>query len=445
METLFNKYGPISTEYKRREGLMGPYVDSLTDNLFRDNEDSTIAEHVFQKFMGPSIQIDTDAVRRSPIKEDTIYVQNKGQPSQKILILDGRPQANVSAERGCIIDIYVPFSGGIGLLDYSPMSADRARPMIDRIESRDSMSGELVYSVKFLPDMPEDQLNQKINKEVEELLATLKHYAETLQSEAEQFNSNLKPKIDERIELRKARLAMLSRLTDNLEIPLKIDPNAPAMVPVKLRPPVALKSNPSTPNSTEPEYHLSEKDYELITNFIRHVGRTMEAAPETFSKFDEEELRDIILAFMNGQFEGEVTGETFRRTGKIDICLNYKNREAFIGEAKKWSGKGGVAPALDQMFSYMTWRDCKASLIVFNDSVKGFTDLLTKMEKELLGYPTYVKRLSIKEKGEWRIIYCAKDDPKRLITVHVFFFDILPSREIKPKLPSTETEGHGGN
>src|SRR5690606_13981259 len=164
-------------------------------------------------------------------------------------------------------------------------------------------------------------------EERDQLLDSLKHYCDILQKEAEAFNADLEPKIVAELKKRREKLAMITRLKEEIEIPLKLDPSAPLMVPVKLKPSIVLKHKKANAKINDPEYLLANDNYELILRFIRHTGRTMEAAPDTFRKFTEEELRDIILAFMNGHFEGAATGETFRRAGKSDICLNYKSRE----------------------------------------------------------------------------------------------------------------------
>jgi hypothetical protein len=36
------------------------------------------------------------------------------------------------------------------------------------------------------------------------------------------------------------------------------------------------------------------------------------------------------------------------------------------------------------------------------------------------------KELPQEQKGEWRFVLSSRDDPQRLITVHVFVFDIAP-------------------
>ena len=59
------------------------------------------------------------------------------------------------------------------------------------------------------------------------------------------------------------------------------------------------------------------------------------------------------------------TGETFRKKGKSDIHIMFENKAAFIGECKIWHGIKNFKEAVEQLFSYSTWRDTKTAIIVF--------------------------------------------------------------------------------
>jgi hypothetical protein len=139
---------------------------------------------------------------------------------------------------------------------------------------------------------------------------------------------------------------------------------------------------------------------------------------------DEEELRDILLAHLNGHFEGRATGETFRRKGKTDIRIEDKQRSAFVAECKVWSGAGEIAKAVGQLLSYLTWRDSKAALVVFNKSVAGFSELPERMHQTILAHPFLVKEISIKVPGEYRFQMHSQEDPGRRVTVHAYLFNL---------------------
>jgi hypothetical protein len=162
---------------------------------------------------------------------------------------------------------------------------------------------------------------------------------------------------------------------------------------------------------------------------IRHAGRTFETAPATFAKHDEEELRDFILAFLNSHYEGDATGETFRVKGKTDIRIESDNRAAFVGECKVWRGQKQISEALDQLLNYLTWRDCKAALVVFNKDVAGFADIQKKVSETLAEHTNHIRSIDTNPYGEWRFCCRSKDDSDRPITTHVFLFNLYVAKE----------------
>ena len=75
-----------------------------------------------------------------------------------------------------------------------------------------------------------------------------------------------------------------------------------------------------------------------------------------------------------------MTGETFRKIGKTDIHVIFKNKSAFIGECKIWHGVKKFTDAIEQVFGYSTWKDRKISLIIFNKDNKDFNSILDVIE-----------------------------------------------------------------
>lgn len=89
------------------------------------------------------------------------------------------------------------------------------------------------------------------------------------------------------------------------------------------------------------------------------MGRTFETSPSTFAVHDEEGLRNVIVASLNGHFPGEATSETFRKKGKTDIHIEDKDRAAFVGECTLWYGEKQLQKKVSQLLGYLTWRDWK--------------------------------------------------------------------------------------
>lgn len=77
----------------------------------------------------------------------------------------------------------------------------------------------------------------------------------------------------------------------------------------------------------------------------------------------DEELRNIILSNLNTHYQGTVSEERFNKVGKRDIYIPFENKAAYIAECKIWHGNKKFLEAIDQLCSYITWRDTKTSLV----------------------------------------------------------------------------------
>ncbi|MFX0063896.1 MAG: hypothetical protein ACFFC7_17135 [Candidatus Hermodarchaeota archaeon] len=120
------------------------------------------------------------------------------------------------------------------------------------------------------------------------------------------------------------------------------------------------------PISLEIKQELSQMEYERILVVLTSVGLAIERSPTTFDNMKEEEIRNIFLIFLNGYFPGKATGETFNAHGKTDILVRWEDQNIFIAECKFWRGQRKFQEAIDQLFNYLTWRDTKAALLIFN-------------------------------------------------------------------------------
>ena len=92
----------------------------------------------------------------------------------------------------------------------------------------------------------------------------------------------------------------------------------------------------------------------------------MERSPRAFKDMVEEDLRSHFLVQLNGQYEGQATGEAFNYEGKTDILIRTEGKNIFIAECKFWTGPSGLNDALNQLLGYTSWRDTKVALLVFN-------------------------------------------------------------------------------
>jgi hypothetical protein len=213
-------------------------------------------------------------------------------------------------------------------------------------------------------------------------------------------------------------------LPEILGIPLRRREGAPSLEPIQLKRKIT-NPLPRSRAAAKPEPGITEPVYEDILKLIRHVGRTYEMTPGTYASHGEEELRNILLANLNAIYEGNATGETFRNTGKTDVCIEDTDRKAFVAECAVWHGEKALIAKVDQLLGYLTWRDCKTALVVFNKHVGGFTRILSKTPNALRGHRSLVKDLGQQSEGEWRYVFRSAEDKRRNITVHVFLFNLF--------------------
>ena len=82
-------------------------------------------------------------------------------------------------------------------------------------------------------------------------------------------------------------------------------------------------------------------------------------------------------------------------------ALKTDSRAAFIGECKLWAGPASLTRALDQLLRYLTWRDGKASVIVFNTRNRDFSKILPAIPDAIRGHGLFLRDLPCEETGEW--------------------------------------------
>ena len=271
---------------------------------------------------------------------------------------------------------------------------------------------------------PADESPERFKSRLDEELKSIRFYVEAQRRQIEQFNAGLAAPINSTIAARKERLKRNEGIQDLLGIPLKQKEGVPQVEPIKIARKLVRPLPPPPKAGYQAELGITDEDYRHILSVIRHEGRTFEATPKTYAVHDEEELRDILLAHLNGHYQGAATGEAFRRNGKTDIRIEDQNRAAFVAECKVWRGAKELSSAIDQLLGYLTWRDCKAALIVFNKNNAKFTELLGRIPETVQAHEKFRQALSKGQDGEWEFLMTSREDDARQVRVHVFVFII---------------------
>ncbi|GIW81687.1 MAG: hypothetical protein KatS3mg105_3494 [Gemmatales bacterium] len=403
-----NLRGTLENNLKRARQEVG----SIAEVQFVASSDDEIVEHVYSKCEVLPLELHEGRMEMAT-EESKIDVRHD--PLR--VVFDRSRPALVPAVK---VRVTVPFSGHATLWKCQPSRFGLNPPRVHVRSHPGDESGE----IELVQSRPADNVSgDELKREIENTLSSIRSYIENIKRDVEAHNEKLRGHIQQCVAQRRERLGKHAQIASVLNIPLKRKPGSPDIspLPVKRR---LVKSLPAAANR-EPEPGIRNEDYELILNVIRHEGRTFEATPQTFAVHDEEELRDIILAHLNGHFEGDATGEAFRRHGKTDIRIEDKNRAAFVAECKVWRGPKELTKAVEQLLSYLTWRDCKAALIVFNKDVAGFSAIQGKAPQVLSQHPKCIRQLDAEQAGKWRFLFRSTDDEERHVAVHVFLFNVF--------------------
>jgi hypothetical protein len=248
--------------------------------------------------------------------------------------------------------------------------------------------------------------------------------------EIERQLSILRPGIEEEMtKISEEATRIISSRRERILVDRKLE--AGLGIPVRRRADAAQFTVPVTRRKIRPEPFLPEEHYEQALAALRNARNALERSPSMTSHLDEERIRDLLLFFLNGQFEGAAVGEVFNAHGKTDILIRAKDRNVFIAECKIFAQKNKqrvekvVGCALDQLLSYLAWRDTKAALLLFIRSGQP-TSIISKAIAEIERHPNFVRTLSAGEDGErYDCMLRANDDPSQEIRLAFLPFALL--------------------
>ena len=389
-------------------------VDALSPAHIRYTSTDIIVEHIANSLFIEPLKIHETSMNQ---ENQEIEIDVQGWPG-RITFRDGPCMVP-----GIKLVISLPFSGDSRLWKLQPST------YMPCVYPQGTVVGS---TLEMVFEQPNDVLAETFLREHEQNLKHIREYLTWQKEEIEKFNDNLPNNIRSLIEARKMRLSKHEILAKTINIPLKHDPNAPKFEPICIQKRILKPLPPAPTGNPKQEFGIADQDYKDILNVIHHVGRTFEETPKTYAVHDEEELRDIMLANLNIYYKA--SGETFRRSGKTDIRILAEDRAAFVAECKIWKGSRTIADAIDQLLLYLTWRDCKTSIIVFNKEVAGFTNLLPKTLEALESHERFVKIENVAAQGEWKCVFKSKFDDAMLVYVHVFLFNLYVAPQIQKKV-----------
>lgn len=312
--------------------------------------------------------------------------------------------------------VEIPFSGDKDLFRLRPNTFDYSPP------NAVVGSGVLTFYIQDRA-LTVDRVKQEIDRTT----VDIERYLDWHRQMWGGFDDQIRRRAKEVIETRRERLLQQKSVSAGLAslgFKLKEKPGDPRTYVV---PAVKQKLQPQMPPmkaAVPPDPKLDRAQYETILGLIRDAGHSIEQSSSRTREMDEEALRDVLLVPLNAHF-GKATGEAFNATGKTDILIKHEGGNLFVAECKFWHGEKQFLETIDQLLGYLTWRDTKTAVIMFNRNV-GFSAVVEQTKALPKKHARYVSGPKKLDETSFEFTFSLPNDPDRHVTVSVMAFDLGP-------------------
>ncbi len=398
---LFEK-GRLSEYIQMQISSAVAEAGNLGVDVFRANSDEQILEHITSKYRIDPLKLLED-------EKDVTFNEGEADIRNDLnrAVRDRRRPAMVKSYQ---VSWRIPFTGTRQLWDLQP-SSFLTTSVAGSIEGQ---------SVLITANQPADSTDaDRLNSELKSQLFQINKVVNFTNNDLQNYDSRLEQATGNAIAVRRREHERIADIKDALRITIEDAGEGSPLTPLSIE---VHGISPLSSNIEDAGAFILDSDYEAILRVIRNMGVAMESSRATEGR-DEEALRDILLVGLNASMtSGSAGGELFRKKGKTDIAVLFENRAAFVGECKLWKGPQYALDGLGQLLGYLTWRDAKTSLILFNNRNANFSSIQTKIDEVFKSHPLCLKSMP-SGGGEWRYQFRKPDDEGRFVTVHVFLFD----------------------
>ena len=400
---LFSDYD-LQELLKQQEMKLFEEIDGIDANGLLNTDVEDLCEQFYQKYNIAPLQLREDQTTvdqreaKVDVSQDTLrFIPDRSRPVYV---------------KGTEIRFFIPYNGDPNLFQCRP-SVFTSCPPLATVHAN-----EIIISFTTV----EHDANT-VRAEFDRTLAEIRQHIQWIASDVSQFNASLRDKVRQRIDARRKKLLKDQGLVASLGFPLRRRADAPQtyVVPTLRRNVVPRPRSSSPPSMPEPT--LAMKEYENILFIISNMAKVIERSPHAFKQMREEDLRQHFLVQLNGQYEGQATGETFNFEGKTDILIRVEGKNIFIAECKFWRGPDSLRRATDQILSYVSWRDTKTALLVFNRG-KNFSRVLAQIPEVIKAHPNFEREMPYDSETGFRYVLRHRDDPTRTLILTVLAFEV---------------------
>jgi hypothetical protein len=402
---IFSK-GRISEIFQKAVDAIKSTIENETENYILNANESDYADHLESKH-----KIDVPELHFDQVNADSYEADIPAEYFPRTFnIFEGKKY------RKEIIQFFIPCSGNVNLLAYSPAN------IITFGGGHFEIKGDSIVAEFINFSNNAEEINRNYQSELNCVHSNYNY----LRNDIIGFNNSLKAHIPSVFGQRKSKLLSKNNLLASLGVPLRKKDNVPSTFSIpkpQLREKIIVKPVVHE-KGFKPEPTLDDENYKKILKIINDIGKNFERMPSVYKYKGEEDLRDHILMTLDPNFEfGSASGETFNKTGKTDIQLRYDSSVVFIAECKFWSGPKNYLSTIDQLLGYLTWRDNKATVIIFVKQ-KDFTAILSKVEAETTKHPNFLGFICKTDENWFNYRFHINGDRNREVQLAVQVYNI---------------------
>lgn len=388
---------------KRKSAVISEIASYNAEYILSVNE-TELTEYFYQRHSITPPSLQEDQIEISPPEDIDIDIRDD--PSYFV-----RDRSRPAYIKGTRIIIHIPYHGDSSLFNYQP-STFRTSSTEAQVKG-----DEILLLIDGKADNPE-RFKSRCDQETE----NIKDYIDWIRADIEKYQRELNSIIPTEIQKRKEKINRDKALVESLGIPLKRRDDAQLVIK---SPEIRRKISVAPPARVipAPEPVLDYEEFKNILEIIKRLVLAMERSPKTFSKLEEEELRDFILVILNEHYEGQATGETFNAEGKTDIFVRINKQNIFIAECKFWRGPAEFLKAIDQLLRYLSWRDTKTALVVFNKN-RDFSNVIKTIKETIVKHPNYKSNHENYSDTQFSYIFHQNGDKSRDVFIAICAFDV---------------------
>lgn len=404
-DLLFCSIDWHSVEERQRESLASEIRGYHPDKLLNTADDALIDYFVGKyRLEVPELQIGQITADQSEIEMDVSRDGNRwiSDRSRPFYI------------KGTQIEVEIPFIGEGQFFKIQPTTFSMSPP-------RGEVKGQSLFLRIQGDNLDGTQVRQHLDKGIAEIQQNL----DRQRGAAVAFNAGIAGYAEGLVADRKRKLLKDRDLVANIGFAMKPRAGAGATyTSTEVRRKIAPVQQPTASTAPyAPEPALSDAQYQNILQIMGSMVRVMELSPSAFATSDEESIRMHFLVQLNGHYQGQATGETFNYEGKTDILIKDKGRNIFIAECKFWRGEKTYSETIDQLLGYLSWRDTKSAIVIFNRN-KDFSAVLEKIKAATESHPNCKRLIRQASETSWEYRFSHRDDPGREMTITVMAFDV---------------------